>query len=81
MVGDEAAEVVADEALEDGGDNEGSRRPATFAEALAGLEALQSFFSSKNNENADRGLQCVQKELFLSKGETRQQNITMFCKK
>lgn len=55
MVGDEAAEVVADEALEDGGDNEGSRRPATFAEALVGLEALQSFFSSKNNENATGG--------------------------
>ncbi|XP_049528908.1 tigger transposable element-derived protein 6-like [Dermacentor silvarum] len=81
VVGDDAAEVVANEAPEDGGDNEGLRPPATFAEALAGLEALQSFFRTKNNENADNGLQCVQKELFLSKGETHQQKITMFCKK
>ncbi|KAH7937043.1 hypothetical protein HPB49_007560 [Dermacentor silvarum] len=57
-----AAEGVADEVPEDGGP------PATFALALAGLEALQSFFRMKDNENADKGLQCVQKELFLSKG-------------
>ncbi|KAH7979793.1 hypothetical protein HPB49_011088 [Dermacentor silvarum] len=55
VVGDDAAEVVANEAPEDGGDNEGLRPPATFAEALAGLEALQSFFRTKNNENADNG--------------------------
>ncbi|KAH7958795.1 hypothetical protein HPB49_005170 [Dermacentor silvarum] len=61
------AEVVGDEAPEDGGENEGLRPPATFAEALAGLEALQSFFRTKDNENADKGLQRVQKELFLSK--------------
>ncbi|KAH7959750.1 hypothetical protein HPB49_013539 [Dermacentor silvarum] len=68
VLGDDAAEVVADEAPEDGGENEGLDPPATFAEALAGLEALQSFFRTKDNKNADKGLQRVQKELFLSKG-------------
>ncbi|KAH7980494.1 hypothetical protein HPB49_016673 [Dermacentor silvarum] len=48
-------EVVADEAPEDDSENEGLRPPATFAEALAGLEALQSFFRTKDNENADKG--------------------------
>ncbi|KAL1434666.1 hypothetical protein MTO96_011483, partial [Rhipicephalus appendiculatus] len=62
--GGDAAE---DEAPEDSGENESVLRPANFAEALAGLEALQSFFCTKNNENADKGLQYVQKELFLSK--------------
>lgn len=77
VVGDDAAVVAADEAPEDGGEDEGLRPPATFAEALAGLEALQSFFRAKDNENADKALQCVQKELFLSKGDTHQQKITV----
>ncbi|KAH7966109.1 hypothetical protein HPB49_013881 [Dermacentor silvarum] len=75
VVGDDAAEVVADEAPEDGGENEGLRPPATFAEALAGLEALQSFFRMKDNENADNGLQCVQKDLFLSKANHKDARV------
>ncbi|KAH6937980.1 hypothetical protein HPB50_006072 [Hyalomma asiaticum] len=78
VVGDDAAEMVADEARKDGSEYEGLRPPTTFTEALADLEALQSFFHTKDNENADKALQCVQKELFLSKGETHQQKITMF---
>ncbi|KAH7983113.1 hypothetical protein HPB52_009280 [Rhipicephalus sanguineus] len=69
VVGDNAAKEVGDEAPEDSGENESVSRPANFVEALAGLEALQSFFCTKNNENADKALQCVQKELFLSKGQ------------
>ncbi|KAL1416332.1 hypothetical protein MTO96_028056 [Rhipicephalus appendiculatus] len=71
------AEVVEDEAPKDGGENESVRRPANFAEALAVLEALQSFFCTKNNENADKGLQCVQKELFLSKDKTLKIDLWM----
>ncbi|KAH7979535.1 hypothetical protein HPB49_009787 [Dermacentor silvarum] len=52
------AEAVADEASEDCSENEGLRPPATFAEALAGLEALQSFFRTKDG-NADKRLQFV----------------------
>ncbi|KAH6925411.1 hypothetical protein HPB50_004957 [Hyalomma asiaticum] len=70
VVGDNAVEVAADEDPEDNGENEGLRPPATFAEALAGLEALQSFFRTKDNENVDKALQCVLKELFLSKGRS-----------
>ncbi|KAL1422629.1 hypothetical protein MTO96_021880 [Rhipicephalus appendiculatus] len=41
------AEVVGGEAPEDSGKKESVRRPANFTEALAGLEALQSFFCTK----------------------------------
>ncbi|KAH6938472.1 hypothetical protein HPB50_009619 [Hyalomma asiaticum] len=61
-VGEIVAEVVVDEAPEDGGEDEGLHPPATFAEALAGLEAIQSFFRMKDNENVDKDLQCVQDE-------------------
>lgn len=44
------------------------RLPATFVEALAGLDALCSFFRAKDNENAEMALQCVENELLLSKG-------------
>ncbi|KAH7964856.1 hypothetical protein HPB49_001913 [Dermacentor silvarum] len=41
------ARSPAHEAPEDGDENEGLRPPATFAEALACLEALQSFFHTR----------------------------------
>ncbi|KAH8018886.1 hypothetical protein HPB51_013566 [Rhipicephalus microplus] len=74
VVGGAAAKEARNKAPKDSGDNQNVHRPANFAEALAGLDALQSFFCTKNNENVDEGLRCVQ-ELFLSKGERQQQKI------
>lgn len=72
------AEVVADEATEHSGDIGSLNQSTTFAEALVGLEDFQRFFRTINNENADKCQQSMQKELFLSKGETHQQNATVF---
>lgn len=42
---------------------------ATFARAIAALDVLRSYFDTKDNPAAEEGLQVLQKELFLAKGQ------------
>lgn len=62
--GDEAQSAENDDEDDDG------RLLATFTEALAGLDVVCfPRFRGKTNANAESGLQCVEKELLLSKGQ------------
>ncbi|EEC19664.1 centromere protein B, putative [Ixodes scapularis] len=50
---------------------------ATFAQAIAALDELKSYFDTKDNPAAEGGLQTLQKELFLPKSQgVHQQKLT-----
>ncbi|CAN7977827.1 unnamed protein product, partial [Ixodes persulcatus] len=71
-------QVTGDE-HDDDEDQDGPEMPprATFTQAVAALDVLRSYFATKDNPAAEGGLQTLQKELFLPKGQgARQQKLT-----
>lgn len=63
---------------EDDDEEEQGRLPAaTFAQAVAALDVLHSFFDHKNSCGAEKSLQTLEKELFFAKGQgIHQQKLT-----
>ncbi|EEC14122.1 centromere protein B, putative [Ixodes scapularis] len=70
-------QVTGDEHDDDEDEDEPETPPrATFAQAVAALDVLRSYFATKDNPAAEGGLQTLQKELFLPKNQgARQQKL------
>lgn len=76
----EAVPALDEASEKDGGDDgeeEVASPVATYAQAVVGLEAVRSYFRAKDNPGADKSLQCLAKELLVSKGRgMRQQTLS-----
>lgn len=67
MVGDEATEVVADDALEDGGDNDGLRLPATFAKGPCWAGSAAELLLLEKQECGQGTAVCAKGALFCQR--------------
>lgn len=66
-------QVLGDEYKHEDDEDESKTPPAaTFAQAIAVMNVLRSYFDTKDNPAAEGDLQTLQKKLCLAKGHMRQ---------